>query len=224
MIRISSRLNPQRILQITGLSLLLFSACSGKSLKGVQATPTPIPTPVISPRPTFQVQRGEMVNELKFTGRITPLTKQELSFNKSGRIAKVYVNRGDEVSKGQLLAELETDQNEFDLRRAQTNLKIAQLQLDLARLQTPRTSELYTITVAIQEQEVNLAQIALDELNAAYSSVQIISPIDGSVFSIAIAVGDMADADKPAIVVTNLDDLIVSADLNTDELSKLTEG
>jgi multidrug efflux pump subunit AcrA (membrane-fusion protein) len=204
MIWIRSHLNPQRILLIVGLYLLLLTACSGKSLKAEQATPTPIPTPVIPTRPTFQVQRGEIISELRFTGRIAPLTKQELSFNKNGRIAKIYVNRGDEVSEGQLLAELETSQNEFDLRRAQTHLKIAQLQLDLALLQIPQTSELYTVTVAIQEQEVNLAQIALDELTAAYTSVQIISPINGSVFSLAIVEGDIAEADKPAIVVTRI--------------------
>lgn len=224
MARQISRLFSFQTLLLAGLSLLLLTACSGKSLKAAQATPTPIPMPVIAAKPIYQVQRGELVNRLKFSGRIAPIIKQELSFATSGRIDKVYVQRGDTVTEGQLLAEQETGQNEFDLQRAQANLKIAQLHLELARLQTPQSSEVYTITIAIQEQEVALAQIALDELNAAYNSVRITSPISGTIFSIAIADGNMTEANKPVIVVADLNELVVSADLMPDDMALLTVG
>lgn len=211
-------------LLISGLYLLLFTACSGNSLKAPQATPTPIPTPVIPVKPTYQVQRGEMISELKFSGRITPIIIQQLAFTTGGRVAKVYVQLGDVVTEGQLLAVLETGQNEFDLRRAQVNLEIAHLRLELVRLQTPQTSEVYTVTVAIQEQEMALAQIALDELNAAFNSVRLTAPISGTVFSVSIAEGTIAEANKPVIVVANLDDLIVSANMNPDDMALLTVG
>jgi len=216
--------HPLRAFLISGLFIFLFAACSGKSVNPTQATPTPIPLPAVPAKQTYQVQSGEMISELKFSGRIDPVIKQELAFTAGGRVAKVYVRRGDAVSQDQLLAELETSGNGYDLRRAQANLKIAQLRLELARLQSPSTSAVNKINVAIQEQEVELAQIALDELSAAYNSVRLTAPITGTVFSVSIIDGGRAEANQPVIVVANLDDLIVSADLNPDEMALLTVG
>ncbi len=68
-------------------------------------------------------------------------------------------------------------------------LKIAQLRLELARLQGPQNSEINRINVAIQEQDVELAQIALDEINVTYEGLHITSPIDGTVLSVSILEG-----------------------------------
>ena len=214
--------NPLRFLLVA--SLLLLVACSGTAANASLATPTPIPLPAIPSKPTYQVQRGAMVSELTFSGRIEPAVKQELAFATGGRVAKVYVRRGELVSKDQLLAELETSGNGYDLRRAQANLKISQLRLDLARLQSPPTSETNKINIAIAEQEVTLAQIAVDELNATYNSVRLNAPMDGTIFSVSILEGNMAEANSPVIVVANLDNLIVSADLKPDVMTQLTVG
>jgi len=213
-----------RAILVFGLLLLLCVACSGTAANPEQATPTPIPLPAIPVKPTYQVQRGDMLRELKFPGRINPAIKQELAFASGGRISKIYVRRGDAVTKDQLLAELETSGNGYDLRRAQANLKIAQLRLDLARLQSPQTSQVNKINVAIAEQEVELAQIAFDEINAAYSGVRLVSPLDGTVFSVSVLAGGMADANSPIIVVADLANLVVSADLKPEQMSLLTVG
>ena len=157
------------------LSFILI-ACNGSSASTAPATPTAIPLPVIAEKPTYKVQRGELVSELIFSGRIAPVEQQELAFGADGRIAKIYVRRGDAVTQDQLLAELELGKDEYALRRAQANLKIAQLRLELARLQNPPTSEVNRINLAIQEQEVELAQIALDEINVSYEGLRITSP------------------------------------------------
>jgi RND family efflux transporter MFP subunit len=213
-----------RAFLISGLFILLCVSCSGKSFDASQATPTPIPTPNLPSRPTYPVHRGEMISELKYSGRLVPVTKQELAFTSGGRVAKVYVQSGEAVTQGQLLAELESGQSEYDLRRAQVNLEIAQLKLELARIQTPQTSAAYTVTVAIQEQEVALAQIALDELIANYDTMRLTTPISGTVLSISIAEGAMVEASKPVIVVATLDDLIVGANMSADDMSLLTIG
>ena len=209
---------------IYGSLLVFLAACSGSPVNTAQVTPTAIPLPVIAEKPTYQVQRGALKDVLQFSGRISPAVKQELAFASDGRVAKVYVRRGETVTKDQLLAELEGGQNDYNLRRAQANLKIAQLRLELARLQTPQNSETNKLNVAIQEQEVELAQIALDELNASYSKVRITAPFDGTVFSVSITDGSTVEANQTVIVVANMDDLIVSATLNSDEMSKLSVG
>jgi macrolide-specific efflux system membrane fusion protein len=213
-----------RVVLILVLFVPFFAACSGPSASSAQSTPTAIPLPVIAQKPTYEVQRGEMTSELIFTGRIAPVEKQELAFAATGRVEKIHVRRGDAVTKDQLLAELELGQDEYALRRAQANLKIAQLRLELARLQGPQNSEINRINVAIQEQEVELAQITLDELNVTYEGLHITSPIDGTVLSVSILEGGTVEADKTVIVVANLDDLVVSATTSPNDLERLVIG
>lgn len=213
-----------RALLVSLLFPLLFVACSGASVNTLQSTPTAIPLPVIAEKPTYQVQRGELVSELIFSGRIAPVENQELAFAADGRVKKIYVRRGDAVTKDQLLAELETGQDEYALRRAQSNLKIAQLRLELARLQNPQTSEVNRINIAIQEQEVELAQIALDEINVTYDGLRITSPIDGTVLSVSILEGATTEANKPIVVVANLGDLVASATAGSEDLARLVIG
>jgi len=213
-----------RVLLILVLLVPFFAACSGATANSLESTPTAIPLPVIAQKPTYKVQRGEMTNELNFSGRIAPVEKQELAFAANGRVANISVRRGDAVTKDQLLAELETGRDEYALRRAQANLKIAQLRLELARLQSPPNSEINRINVAIQEQEVELAQIALDEISFSYDGLRITSPIDGTVLSVSILEGGTAEADKPVIVVANLEDLVVSATTNPEDLARLVIG
>ena len=201
-----------------------FAACSGASANNVQVTPTAIPLPVIAQKPTYKVQRGEMTSELVFTGRIAPVDTQELAFAAAGRVAQINVRRGDVVTKDQLLAELELGQDVYALRRAQANLKIAQLKLELARLENPPTSEVNRLQIAIQEQEVELAQIALDEISVSYEGLRITSPIDGTVLSVSILEGATVEADQPVIVIGNLEDLVVSATVNPEELARLSIG
>lgn len=224
MLRSNFSTRPLYLLLISLLSPLFFVACSGGSGNAVQATPTAIPLPVIAEKPTYQVQRSEMISELKFSGRIAPVNQQELAFGVDGRVAKIYVRRGDVVTKDQLLAELDLGKDEYALRRAQANLKIAQLRLELARLQNPQNSEVDRLIVAIQEQEVELAQIALDEINVTYDGLRITSPMDGTVLSVSILEGNTTEANKPVIVVANLDDLVVSANVNSDDLAQLVIG
>jgi RND family efflux transporter MFP subunit len=202
----------------------LVTACSGSPLNAAQATPTAIPLPVIAEKPTYQVQRGEMKQVLDFTGRIAPALLQELSFTSDGRVAEVNVRRGDTVTQDQLLAELEGGQNEYELRRAQANLKIAELRLELARLQTPQDSEINRINVAIREQEVELARAGLDELNAVTSNLRITAPFDGTIFSLTILEGAMVQANQTVIAVANLDEVIISAQLKPDDMALLTVG
>jgi multidrug efflux pump subunit AcrA (membrane-fusion protein) len=103
-------------------------------------------------------------------------------------------------------------------------LKIAQLRLELARLQSPQASDANRINIAIQEQEVELAQIALDEINVTYDGLRITSPMDGTILSVSILEGATTEANKPVIVVAGLDDLVVSAAVGSEDLARLAIG
>lgn len=118
---------------------------------GDASVATPIPaTPVVT-RPTYKVQRGDIVHQLVINGHVSPTRRADLYFKTGGRIKSVRVRSGEMVRAGQLIADLEMDELErnlagarLDLDRAQAELKSAeddrarsarqaQLDLDIAR-------------------------------------------------------------------------------------------
>ena len=174
-----------------GLSSLVIAGCAllpavntDRTTDG-QLTPTPIPTAIVPVKPTYTVQRGEIVKEIEFSGRISPILEEDLFFRSGGRVRTVLAKRNDMVTQGQILAELEIDglereleAAELDLERSQVrraqaeeehayNLQVAQTNLEMAqlRLQAMQGGALPDATdIAIQEKVVELAQLDLDRL------------------------------------------------------------
>ncbi|MGC9467484.1 MAG: efflux RND transporter periplasmic adaptor subunit [Anaerolineae bacterium] len=167
---------------VTGM-LFGLGACTFGSSGGseVEATPTPIPTSVVPTNPTYEVQRGTVIRELQFSGRIAPLLEEELFFRTGGYVDEVYVGRNDEVQEGDLLAELEvTDlknqitQKEAELKsveldyerrltEAQNNVRSAELQL--AKLETGTSeSQVVSARINLEKARMRLAE-AQDEYN-----------------------------------------------------------
>jgi multidrug efflux pump subunit AcrA (membrane-fusion protein) len=163
---------------------LLPSVNTDRSTDG-QPTPTPIPTAIVPIKPTYQVQLGEIVNELEFSGRISPVQEEDLFFRASGRIREIFAKRNDMVTEGQVLAELEIDalereletatleleranmrleqaqaEHDYQLQVAQTNVEIAQLELDAMRSGAAPDMT----AIAIKEKESDLVQLELERL------------------------------------------------------------
>jgi len=185
-------------------------------------TPTAIPTPIIPAKPTYPVQRGEVVKQIQFTGRIAPVVQQELFFRVAGRIHSVAVKQGDTITAGQVLASLETSAggSEFDRRRAEIQLEMAQINLDWAKSQSANKYEL-----ALKEREVELAQINLDQITSAITGTEIIAPFNGQLLeTTGLSEGQAVEAFKSVAVVADMGHLEVSADLQTTELQALAEG
>lgn len=122
-----------------------------------QPTPTPIPTAIVPTKPTYVVQRGEIVKELEFSGRITPVVEEDLFFRQSGRVRAVFAKRNDMVTQGQILAELEIEGLERELEAAQLELERAGV-----RLQQAEEEHAYKVMVATTNMEI--AQLRLQAL------------------------------------------------------------
>ena len=207
--------------QIT-LLLPLFLAVT--ACKPAQAEPAlaPPPTPVVPDKPIYQVHRGEVVRKIEFAGRVTPVLQQALFFRTAGRVENLFVKRGDAVTAGELLADLDTDDLLFDVRRAKLNLASIELRLDLAKAEIPTRS--MNDEVAIKELEVKLAEITLEQLHSAIADAQIIAPFDGQVISIGIAEGRGVEAFVPVLMLADAGELEVRADLGRTERAELVEG
>lgn len=216
----------RRFMRVFGFLLLidmLLSACATNQV-AKQPTPTTVPTSVIPAKPTYKVERGDVIRTMDFTARIDSIVKEDLYFKTGGRVSKVLVRVGDMVKKGQILAELELSGSEVDLQRAQINLDIAKLRLQLTEIQTPKYKPEHDVVIALQQKEVDLAQLALDELNQNFENATIKSTIDGMVASLSVAEDTQAEAYKPIITLIDPSQLEVRAELLSGDLKLLQEG
>lgn len=189
-----------------------------------EPTPTPLPTPIIPTKPTYQVTKGDVEKKFEFTARISPVVSEELFFKSAGRVNKVLVKKGDQVTKGQVLSNLEGGNNDIDLRRAQINLEMAKLNLKLAELHSVPWSADYPYEIGLKKYEVELAQLNVDEVQSQVDSTQIKAGIDGTVLSVFLTEGQGVEAYKSVIVVADVNHLEASADLLDKDLQVLTEG
>src|SRR6266567_6284252 len=97
---------------------------------GVKAALSPNRT--IDPSKIASVERGDLARVVVATGKIQPLSKVEIKSKASGIVKKLYVDYGDRVKAGQILAELDKVQLEANVREAQANLQAAQAALEAA--------------------------------------------------------------------------------------------
>lgn len=124
----------------------------------------------------------------------------------------------------------------YSLHQAELSLRVA----EALHQQAVQSRQAHTYDLQILEQEVDLAQMLLEEvevgadvemarlnvqrLESLLSDARISAPFDGRILSIGTSEGRMAEAYREVIVVADVSELEVSADLNQDELEQLAEG
>ncbi|MGQ9597925.1 MAG: HlyD family efflux transporter periplasmic adaptor subunit [Anaerolineae bacterium] len=154
------------VLSVTGLLLALVTGCRATAARGAsanEATPTPVPTPIVPEKPTYMVQVGTVIETLEFTGRASPVQEQELFFETNGNVSDVYVARGDWVTAGDLLAELEISDLQKQLTQKTINLETARLRLEEAQIQA--TEAITTTLMKLDEAKRNLQQTKISSAN-----------------------------------------------------------
>jgi len=83
------------------------------------------PSPDIDPAKLANVERGDLARVVVATGKIEPLSKAEIKSKASGIVKKIYVDYGDRVKTGEVLAELDKVQLEAAVRASQANMEAA---------------------------------------------------------------------------------------------------
>lgn len=75
------------------------------------------------------VERGDMLAAVAASGQIEPDGRVGLTFETPGRVAEVFVEAGDRVAAGDILARLDADQLELQVEQAEAALMSAEAQL-----------------------------------------------------------------------------------------------
>ena len=118
---------------------------------------------------TAAVIRGDLMITAEATGSVEPIRKVEVTSKASGEVTRLYVDIGDEVEPGALLAEVDPRdvKNAFD--QAEADLEVAQARLEISQAQLDRSQELLQSgVISTQEHESR----ALDFANSRATLVR----------------------------------------------------
>lgn len=98
----------------------VITSCGGKSNSaGSQGAKRVVPVKV------SKVERRDLSNILTLTADVEPWRTVEIVPNIGGKVAKIYVDAGDTVRQGDILAELDTESARLQLKQAEASLLIA---------------------------------------------------------------------------------------------------
>ncbi len=87
----------------------------------------------IDPSKLAKVEKGDLAKSVVATGKVEPITKVEVKSKASGIVKKLYVEYGDRVKKGQLLAQLDKIEIEAGVEQSRASLTAAQANLASSR-------------------------------------------------------------------------------------------
>lgn len=149
----------------------MLAACGRGETAELGPTPTPLPTPIVPERPTYTVQQGTVVNSLQFTGRVSPVQEQPLFFKSDGFVDQVFVQRGDQVQAGDVLAQLEITNLQNQLAQAQVALETAEIRL--AQAEQTRQDALAEAAINREKIALQLQQGQVNTNSAALIAAQI---------------------------------------------------
>ncbi|MBD1401202.1 efflux RND transporter periplasmic adaptor subunit [Pelovirga terrestris] len=205
--------------------------------------------------PTFAtVQRGSIEDLVTATGVLQPRDYVDVGAQVSGQLHRIHVEVGDQINRGDLLAEIDptlfmakVDAGRAQLRYQRALLADRQTQLELARIQHQRQQNLLAAQATTEENaqntaaayqsakaqiemlmaqiEQNESSLRADEANLSYA--QIYAPMDGTVVSISARQGQTINATQQAPVLMQIADLAtmtVKTRVSEADISRLQIG
>lgn len=159
--------HPQAAAVVVLVAAAVLAGCGGK-----QQRPAPPPVAVDA----APVTRQDLATYIQLDGQITPLQQSNLSLPQSGTLIGVYVNEGERVGAGQVLAKLDDS-----TLRAQ--LAQAQAQLGGQTLTGPITTTQGRTTLVSAQQALSNAKNNLIAAQAAYENAKVVYNGNRSLFA-----------------------------------------
>ncbi len=199
---------------------------------------------------TEQAVVGNIVKQTLATGSIKPREEVDIKPQVSGIIQELFVEAGDHVNEGQLIARVKVIPDMVALNNAQNRLEIAEINYTTAKQDYDRNKALYAqkvISVADFQMVEQNYKNALTERNAAQDNLDIIregasknmgaqsltlvkSTVTGMVLDVPIKVGNQViesnnfNDGTTIATVANMNDMIFEGLIDESEVGKIKEG
>lgn len=119
-----------------------------------------------APRPVWVMTVGETEqrSQPSYTGEVKARYVSQIGFRIGGKIIARHVNTGDQVSKGQRIAQLDASDTRLNVQAAQADVQAAQSNLSLAEAELARRLQLY--------RQQFISKSALDSYETQVSTAQ----------------------------------------------------
>ncbi|MGB2741066.1 MAG: efflux RND transporter periplasmic adaptor subunit [Cognaticolwellia sp.] len=218
------------------LSLTLLSACSKKEKASEEVNEQSAnyhqsaDIQTISPSMSYDIIRS-------YVGKVMSKQLTSLSFEYAGKVANVYVDNGDVITKGQLLAEFDTElltikRREIDSTIAQLNAQAELNQLNLTRINNLNTKG-YSSKQALDEleteQKIIQADISRQHANIAtieyqISQAKLHAPFDAFINTRSVAEGENFTPNQTAFELIKQTHHEITVGVPVNVASRLTIG
>jgi HlyD family secretion protein len=199
--------------------------------------------------PFVTVSRGDIAARTLASGRIVPREEVFVRSLVAGVLAELHVQPGDHVKKGQQIALVRVVADPVVLSEAHGKVRLAEERLSRARRELERLSRIQN-GVGLSAQELAKAEDALSEATTELDSAReremfvkqganrepgtrstrVVSPIEGTVLAVPVAIGDViGDTNSyrdgtTLAVVADMTKLLFKGQLEEAHVGKLRVG
>ncbi len=226
---------PSQLFRLLAGVFLLLTACSANS--EAIPTPTKVPRAVAPIKQTYEVQRGEVIERIQFTGRVMPVTQANVMFLVDGRVRGTYAEEGQPIAAGDLIADLTSldalekrkAADELVLHQAELELENAELELEIAGLVSDETVR--ELELQVHQNNVELAQIRRDllalsiqDLDDQIDAARLVAPFDGQLLTLSISTGSSIAEFRSVGLFADVTELEIGSLVQSFKLESLEAG
>jgi membrane fusion protein, multidrug efflux system len=208
---------------------LAFAGCQRGPQTGPQAEPPVIPVS----HPVYR----EVTDYVDYTGRTDAVESVGVRARVTGYLTKLPFKEGAEVKKGDLLFEIDPRPYQAMVDQAQSQVKLAETQLNLAKItyerdqriaeESPRAISAQQLdqdkaAVDSAQAQIKAAQAVLDAYKLNLSFCQVTSPIDGQVSRYYYTLGNLVTQDQTLLTtVVSVDPIYAYYDVDEPTLLRV---
>ncbi len=199
----------------------------------------------------IEVSTGEIREELLLTGALRPKEMVDINPKGTGRIENIYFQVGDNVENGQLIARIENDEVEQQVKRSEAAYEVSKANIvsrqaelensmaNLARAQqlfdegllSPQEYQQQKSSLRVMEAQLNLAEAQaqqsiaeLSELNIRLEQTDILAPMSGIVSVRYVDPGALVTPSNSILQVVNLKTMVTQGNVPERSIGRLRVG
>jgi membrane fusion protein (multidrug efflux system) len=203
----------------TAGTLLAVGCTNGKAKdkEGADAAAAAVPVEV------QPLKRAAMVAVYSGTASIEANNEADVVAKVGGEVRQIFVEEGDTVQAGQVLARLDGDRLRLTL--AQTDANLRKLERDYKRtLELAEKGLVPKSTAENTKYDLDALRAGYDSARLELSYTEIRAPINGVISARNIKVGNTIGPNDPTFTVTDLDPLLAFVHVPEKEFRKIAPG
>ena len=199
---------------VAALVVVLSASCGNNASKGAQQTEVLADvSPTVS---VEQVSVREVPQTATYTSTVQAFVKNNIAPQMAGRITKINVEIGDNVTKGQILAEMD-----------KSSLLQAQLQLQNQEVELERLKALYEAG-GISKSDFDAVELAVKVAKTQVENLEentvLRSPVNGVVTARNYDAGDMYAMSAPIYTVEQIKPVKLLVAISESDYTKVKKG